>query len=120
MPEVWEETFAALGEKMGDHLELRRIDPTYKVHFDDGLQLELTSNMGDMQAQLEKVDKTAFSGFLNYMAEGSKHYEMSLEKFVGRNFYNLFEYFSLRNLPPPVQTEGTEETSCQHQPLLPR
>ena len=41
MPEIWEETFAAIGEKMTDHLELKRIDPTYKIHFDDGLQLEL-------------------------------------------------------------------------------
>ncbi|HVN16459.1 MAG TPA: phytoene desaturase family protein [Anaerolineales bacterium] len=99
MPEVWEETFAALGEKLSDHLDLRRIDPTYKVHFDDGLQLELTSNIGDMQTQLEKIEKTAFSGFLSYIAEGNKHYKVSLEKFVGRNFYNIFEYFSLGNLP---------------------
>ena len=99
MPEVWEETFAALGEKMSDHMQLVRIDPTYKVHFDDGLQLQLTSNLGEMQAQLEKVEKTAFTGFLGYIAEGSKHYKISLEKFVGRNFYNIFEYFSLANLP---------------------
>ena len=89
MPEVWEETFASLGEKMSDHLDLRRIDPTYKVHFDDGLQLELTSNIGKMQTQLEAVEKTAFTGFLNYIAEGAKHYKISLEKFVGRNFYSI-------------------------------
>ena len=99
MPEIWEDTFTALGEKMNDHLDLRRIDPTYKVHFDDGLQLELTSNIGEMQTQLEKVEKTAFIGFLNYIAEGNRHYKMSLEKFVGRNFYNIFEYLSLGNLP---------------------
>ena len=99
MPEVWEETFASLGEKLSDYLDLRRIDPTYKVRFDDGLQLELTSDIGKMQEQLEKVEKTAFTGFLSYIAEGSKHYKISLEKFVGRNFYNIFEYFSLANLP---------------------
>src|SRR5215510_13162552 len=99
MPEVWEETFAALGEKMSDHLDLRRIDPTYKVHFDDGLKLELTSDIGSMQTQLEKIEKTAFTGFLNYIAEGNKHYKLSLEKFVGRNFYNIFEYLSPANLP---------------------
>jgi len=99
MPEIWEETFASLGEKMSDHLDLRRIDPTYKVHFDDGLQLELTSNIGSMQTQLENVEKTAFTGFLNYIAEGGKHYKVSVEKFVGRNFYNIFEYFSPANLP---------------------
>jgi phytoene desaturase len=99
MPEVWEETFASLGEKMSNHLDLRRIDPTYKVYFDDGLQLELTSNIGDMQTQLEAVEKTAFTGFLNYIAEGAKHYKISLEKFVGRNFFSIFDYFSLKNLP---------------------
>jgi phytoene desaturase len=99
MPEIWEETFAALGEKLSDHLDLKRIDPTYKVHFDDGLRLELTSDIGDMQTQLEKVEQTAFTGFLNYIAEGRRHYNTSVEKFVGRNFHNIFEYFSLGNLP---------------------
>jgi phytoene desaturase (3,4-didehydrolycopene-forming) len=99
MPEVWEETFAALGEKMSDHLQLKRIDPTYKIHFDDGLQIQLTSNLGEMQTQLDRIEKDAFQGFLNYIAEGSKHYKVSLEKFVGRNFYSIFDYFSLANLP---------------------
>ena len=109
MPEVWKETFASLGEKMSDHLDLQRIDPTYKVHFDDGLRLELTSDIGKMQEQLEAVDKTAFTGFLNYIAEGSKHYKISLEKFVGRNFYNIFEYFSLKNLPLIVQLKALKK-----------
>ncbi len=99
MPEVWEETFAALGERMSDHLDLRRIDPTYKVHFEDGLKIALTSNLGAMQTQLEKIEKTAFTGFLHYLAEGSKHYKISLEKFVGRNFYSLLDYFAPANLP---------------------
>jgi len=99
MPEVWEETYAALGEKMSDHLKLTRIDPTYTVYFEDGLQLQLTSNLGEMQTQLEKIEKTAFTGFLKYIAEGSTHYKVSLEKFVGRNFRNIFEYFSPANLP---------------------
>jgi phytoene desaturase len=109
MPEIWQETFAALGEKMSDHLELRRIDPTYKVHFDDGLQLALTSNLGEMQTQLENVEKTAFSGFLNYIAEGNRHYKMSVEKFVGRNFYSIFEYFSLGNLPLLFQLKALKK-----------
>jgi len=109
MPEVWEETFAALGEKMSDHLDLRRIDPTYKIHFNDGLQLELTSDIGKMQAQLEAVDKTAFTGFLGYIAEGAKHYKISLQKFVGRNFFNIFEYFSLTNLPLIFQLKALDK-----------
>jgi phytoene desaturase len=33
------------------------------------------------------------------MAEGYTNYQLSLEKFVGRNFYSLAEYFDLKNLP---------------------
>ncbi len=109
MPEVWEETFAALGERLSDHLDLRRIDPTYKVHFEDGLQLQLTSNLGEMQKQLEAVEPTAFTGFLAYIAEGAKHYKISLEKFVGRNFYSIFEYFSLSNLPLIFQLKALQK-----------
>ncbi len=109
MPEVWEETFAALGEKMSDHLQLKRIDPTYKVYFEDGIQLELTSNLGSMQTQLEKLEKTAFTNFLAFMAEGSRHYKVSLEKFLSRNFRTLWEFFSLRNLPLLFQLKALKK-----------
>ncbi len=99
MPEVFAETYAALGERMEDHLDLRRIDPTYTVRFSDGLSLQLTADLLKMQKQLDAVEENAFDGFLRYMAEGNSHYRVSLEKFVGRNFYNIFQYFSLANLP---------------------
>jgi phytoene desaturase len=99
MPEVFEETYAALGEQMSHHLDLKRIDPTYTVRFDDGTSLGLTSNLGEMQTQLEAIEPGAFGGFLRYLAEGQQNYRLSLQKFVGRNFYNYFQYFSLSNLP---------------------
>ena len=99
MPEVFAETYTALGERMEDHLDLQRIDPTYAVYFGDGLSLQLTADMLKMQPQLDSVEKNAFDGFLRYMAEGNKHYRVSLDKFVGRNFYNPFQYFSPVNLP---------------------
>lgn len=99
MPEVFAETYADLGERMEDHLDLRRIDPTYRIHFDDGLQLALTSDLNAMQAQLEAVEPGSFNGLLRYLSEGYRHYHLSLEKFVGRNFYSLLDYFHPQNLP---------------------
>jgi len=42
MPPTFAATYAALGERMEDHLDLVRIDPTYRVHFNDGSTLDLT------------------------------------------------------------------------------
>lgn len=99
MPEVFAETYASLGERMQDHLDLRRIDPTYCIRFDDGTRLSLTSDLSEMQAQLEAIEPGSFGGYLRYLEEGHLHYHLSMERFVGRNFYNFFQYFSPQNLP---------------------
>jgi phytoene desaturase len=99
MPEVFEETYSALGESMSAHLDLKRVDPTYRIKFEDGLELTLTADINRMQDQLEAIEPGSFGGFLAYMNEGHRHYKVSLEKFVGRNFFNLAEYFSPANLP---------------------
>jgi phytoene desaturase len=108
MPEVFAETYAALGERMEDHLDLRRVDPTYRVRFDDGLELALTADINRMQAQLERIGPGAFTGYLENLTEGHKHYRSSLERFVGRNFYSIFQYFSPRNLPLLFQLHALE------------
>lgn len=99
MPSIFAETYAALGEDMAHHLDLHRVDPTYRVYFDDGTQLALTSNINAMQRQLEAVEPGSFGGYLRYLSEGQRHYQLSLERFVGRNFYSLLDYFSPANLP---------------------
>jgi phytoene desaturase len=109
MPEVFVETYEALGERMEEHLDLRRIDPTYQVYFEDGVQLALTADINDMQRQLEAIEPGAFGGFLGYLEEGHRHYRLSLERFVGRNFYSLLQYFSLRNLPLLFQLKALKK-----------
>jgi phytoene desaturase len=99
MPEVFAETFQALGERMEDQLDLHRVDPTYRVRFSDGMELALSSDMNVMQAQLEAIEPGSTRGLLEYLAEGGLHYNLSLERFVGRNFYSLVDYFSPENLP---------------------
>jgi phytoene desaturase len=99
MPEVFAETYTALGERMQDHLELRRIDPTYRLRFEDGTQLDLTSDLNALQEQLEAIEPGSFGALLRYLVEGHQSYHLCLQRFVGRNFYHLLDYFSLQNLP---------------------
>ncbi len=99
MPEIFAETYAALGERMEDHLDLRRIDPTYRVRLDDGFELLLTSDMNAMQDQLEPREPGSFRALMRYLAEGYNNYHKSIRYFVGRNFHNILEYFSPANFP---------------------
>ena len=45
IPEVFSETFSALDEPIEDHLDLRRIDPPYHIHCNDGTTPALTSDV---------------------------------------------------------------------------
>ena len=106
MPAVFAETYRALGERMEDHLDLVRLDPAYRVHFHDGSKLDLSSNLQYMREQLDALEPGAFGAYLRFLAEGYRHYRVSLERLVGRNFYSLGEYFSLRNLPLLIQLKA--------------
>jgi phytoene desaturase len=98
MPELYAKAFADLGERIEDHLDLRRIDPTYHIHFCDGTTLALTSDLKSMQDQLEEIEPGSFAGFLRYLSEGYLHYKLSLPNIVERNFNNWLEFFSPKNL----------------------
>ncbi len=69
MPAVFAETFGALGERMEDHLDLVRLDPTYRVHFHDGSTIDLTSDLTNMRSQLEAMAPGAFASYLRFLAE---------------------------------------------------
>ncbi len=99
MPEIFAETYAALGERMSDHLDLRRVDPTYNIRFADGTELALTNDLNSMQHLLEAIEPGSFGAMLRYLVEGHDAYHLALPRLVGRNFLNLGEYFSPRNLP---------------------
>jgi phytoene desaturase len=99
MPHVFEDEFASLGTSLHDLLDLQRVDPTYRLVFDDGSQLALTSDMRAMHDQLEAMEPGSFQGFLRYVDEGQRHYHQAMQHLVNRDFRTAGEFFSLRNLP---------------------
>ncbi|NBD13798.1 phytoene desaturase family protein [Corallococcus silvisoli] len=94
MPEVFEETFRALGRRIEDSLTLVRCDPNYRVHFRDGSDVTFTSELCAMGRELERVEPGSFQRYLSFMARGRTQYRVSLDHFVGRNFEGIRDYFS--------------------------
>lgn len=99
MRRVYEDEFAALGTSLHEMLDLQRVDPTYHLIFDDGSQLSLTSDLKKMEEQLDAIEPDSFQGFLRYMEEGHRHYNLAMEHLVNRDFRTAGQFFNLRNLP---------------------
>jgi phytoene desaturase len=105
MPLLYESEFAALGTSMGEVLDLQRVDPTYRLVFDDGSQLALTSDMLSLQEQLETFEHGSFQGLLRYMNEGHRHYHLGIERMVQPDFRKATDFFKLGNLPLVYQVK---------------
>ena len=56
MPLLYEAEFAALRASLRERLELRAVDPTYRLVFDDGDELSLTTDTRSLRAQLEAIE----------------------------------------------------------------
>jgi phytoene desaturase len=99
MHPIYAAEFKAMGTLMEDLLNLQQVDPNYRVVFDDGSQLALTSDMNSLRDQLESIEPGAYQGFQQYHAEGRRHYNVSMEKLVNRDFRRFTDFFSLGNIP---------------------
>jgi phytoene desaturase len=99
IPQLYDAEFRLLGISMRERLDLQRVDPTYRLVFDNGSQLALTSDMKSLQEQLERFEPGSFQGLLRYLQEGGRHYQLALDKLVNRDFRKASDYINFQNLP---------------------
>lgn len=86
MPSVFEHYFKLLGEDINKHLKLRKLDPAYKVFYEDGSNLLITSNIKKDAATFEAIEKGSGKFLKRYVDRGSKIYQSSLDHFLYTNF----------------------------------
>jgi phytoene desaturase len=94
MPLLYEAEFRALGVSLHKRLDLTRVDPTYRLVFDDGSDLSLTSNVASLRRQLEAIETGSYAGLRRYVQEGGRHYDLVVEKMVNRAFRGLTDLVS--------------------------
>ncbi|HET9083865.1 MAG TPA: phytoene desaturase family protein, partial [Candidatus Limnocylindrales bacterium] len=98
MPRLYASEFRALGTSLAERLDLRPVDPTYRLVFDDGSRLSLTSDMTSMREQLEAIEPGSFDGLERYMEAGARHYRVVAEKMVDRDFRWPIDYLRVGGL----------------------
>lgn len=91
LPEMFKRTFRELGTSLEDEgVELRKCEPNYHVWCHDGECVKLSSDLGVMKEEVEKWEgKGGFERYLEWMAEGHRHYELSVEHVLLRNFEGI-------------------------------
>jgi len=89
MPEVLRELFAAAGRRIEDYLDLRRVDPYYRVAFEEGRHLDLTGNLPQMVANVEALEPGAGQQYLDFLADAQQLARATRAEIVERTFNGL-------------------------------
>ncbi|MFC4943467.1 phytoene desaturase family protein [Pseudonocardia sp. GCM10023141] len=86
MPDLLDETFAAVGERSSDRLDLVALDPAYRTHFADGTTIDVHADAAAMEAEVAAVcGGRAASGYRDVRRWLTALYRAEIDTFIGAN-----------------------------------
>lgn len=87
MPDIIDETFAAVGETTSDRLELSPVDPAYRAVFADGSTLDVHSDADQMaDAIADFAGSGQAAGYRRLRTWLTRLYRTEFDGFIGANF----------------------------------
>ena len=87
MPEIIDDTLAAVGESLADRLDLIEVDPAYRASFADGSQIHVHRDaeaMADEVARVAGADEA--EGYLRLRDWLTELYRVEFDGFIAANF----------------------------------
>jgi phytoene desaturase len=86
MPDLVDATLAPVGEKLGDRLELIRLDPAYRARFADGSTIDVHTDPEAMETEIaEKVGPADAAGYRRLRHWLTELYRAEIDTFIGAN-----------------------------------
>ena len=115
MPEVFEQYYRLLGESSRKRLDLIRLDPGYKVFFEDGRQATVRGDVEIDAAVFENIERGAGDKLKRYVKRSTETYELAVKSFLYNNRWNLSDFMKLEILSrSPRMLQMLARTLDQH------
>ena len=82
MPEVFEQFFNRFGKKVSDYYTLQRLDPSYRVFFQEGPPLDVPAAYSEFKQMIQGIEPGSSDNLDRFMAEAKIKYDVSMADFV--------------------------------------
>jgi phytoene desaturase len=93
LPYVFEELFAAAGEKLADWLELKRLEPVCRYFYPDGTGFDASADMPTMMQNLERFSKGAGQDFNAFFGHAARAWRGSRKPFLESSIKSPLDFF---------------------------
>lgn len=95
MPEVFDQYFERFGKKVSDYYDLVRLDPSYRVYFEDDY-VDVPAKLEDLYQFFEDHESGSSIKLQKFLKEAQYKYNVGMEEFVWKPGHSIFEFADLR------------------------
>lgn len=94
MPDVFEHFYTLIGENITDHLDLIKLQPSYRAFFEKGNSWDIPADPDLVSDIFESEESGAGKKFKKYLAQSSYQYKTAYDHFLFKNYDSVFDFLN--------------------------
>lgn len=91
MPDVFERFFNCFGKSVADYYKLTRLDPSYRVYWNDG-PMDIPASYEELKKLFESIEQGSAAKLDSFMLEAVYKYEVGINKLVHKPGQSVIEF----------------------------
>jgi len=91
MPDVFERYFAQFGKNVADYYKLTRLDPSYRIYWNDGFT-DIPADIDELKILFESLEPGSAEKLEQYLKGAAYKYEVGMNKLVYKPGRSLTEF----------------------------
>lgn len=97
MPDIFEHFFRLMGERVEDHLDLKKLQPSYRIFFkDEERVVDIHSDLEKDLPVLESLEPGCTPKVREYLEKAGYQYEIAKNHFLFKNYDSIFDFLNWR------------------------
>ena len=97
MPDVFERFFNQFGKKVADYYHLERLDPSYRIYWNDGFN-DIPASYNELKKLFETLEPGSAEKLDKYLNAAAYKYEVGMKKMVYKPGFSFFEFLDWQTI----------------------
>ncbi len=97
MPDVFDRYFTAFGKKVSDYYKLHRLDPSYRIYWDEGYD-DIPADLNELKKLFDQVEPGSGLKLEKYLSEAEYKYEAGMKRLVYKPGQSLAEFMDWQTI----------------------
>ncbi len=91
MPDIFERFFEQFGKKISDYYNLKRLDPSYRIYWENGYD-DIPADYKSFKKLFESIEKGSSKQLDKYLKEAAHKYKIGMQQLVYKPGQSIFEF----------------------------